>query len=86
MERALAIVQTGTHTPLAMWCGLDWQRRSYLPMMRHYRHELRFNGRQMALVGILHGIAQGALEAQLKAKGACDAATRNRLDAELPKV
>ena len=77
MEHARAIVLTGTRTALANWCGLDWQRRSYLPMMRHYRHTLRFNERQMPLVGLLHGIQQGMLEGQLKAKGACDEATRS---------
>jgi hypothetical protein len=85
MEHARTIVRTGVRTALAEWCGLDWQRRSYLPMMRHYRHTLRFNERQMSLVALLHGIQQGMLSGQLKAKGACDAATRDRLEAQLPK-
>jgi hypothetical protein len=86
IEHARAIMLTGTRTALASWCGLDWQRRSFLPMMRHYRHELRFSERQMALVGLLHGIQQGMLEGQFKAKGACDAVTRDNLDAQLQKT
>jgi hypothetical protein len=86
MEHARAIVLSGARTALARWCRLDWQRRSYLPMMHHYRHVLRFNERQMSLVGLLHGIQQGMLEGQFEAKGACDEATRRRLDEQLPKT
>lgn len=86
LEHARAIVLVGARTALAQWCGLDWQRRSYLPMMHHYRHTVRFTERQMSLAGLLHGIQQGVLEVQLKAKGACDEATRSKLDAQLPKT
>jgi hypothetical protein len=86
MEHARAIVLTGTRTALADWCGLDWQQRSFLPMMRHYRHVLRFNERQMSLVALVHGIQQGTLEGQLKAKGACDAATRDKIEEQLSKT
>ena len=86
MEHARAIIASGTRTALADWCGLDWRRRSYLPMMHHYRRTLRFNERQMSLVGLLHGIHQGMTEGALKTKGTCDEATRAKLDAQLPKT
>jgi hypothetical protein len=85
-EHARAIVLTGAQTALAEWCGLDWQQRSFLPMMRHYRHVFKFNERQMSLVALVHGIQQGMLEGQLKAKGACDAATRDKIEAQLSKT
>jgi hypothetical protein len=86
IEHARAIVLSGARTGLANWCGLDGKQRNYFPMMRHYRHVLRFNERQMALVGILHGIQVGTLERQLKAKGACDPATRDKIEAQLSKT
>ena len=86
IEHARTIVMTAARTAFADWCGLDWQRRSFLPMMRHYRHTLRFTERQMALVALLHGIQQGMLSEQLKAKGACEAATRAGIEAQLPRM
>jgi hypothetical protein len=41
------------------WCRLDWQQRSFRPMMDHYRKVIGLNERQMALMGLLHGIHQG---------------------------
>src|SRR5262245_48685662 len=76
---------SGARTALADWCGLDWQRRSFLPM-HHDRHVVRFNGRQPAPVALLHGIRQEMLSQQLEAKGASQAATRDRLEAKLLKI
>jgi hypothetical protein len=86
IDQARVAVLTGTRTALAHWCGLDANRRSVLPMNRHLRKVLRFNNRQVALMAVIHGIQQSAIVEQLKAKGACDAATRARLDAQLPKA
>ena len=47
---------------------------------------MRFNERQMALSAVMHGIQQGTLSDQLKARGEhATRPTRNRLDAQLPK-
>jgi hypothetical protein len=86
IEHARSALLTGTRTALARWCGLDADRRSVLPMMRHLRKALRFDNRQVALMAVIHSIQQSAIGEQLKAKGTCDAATRSRLDAQLPKA
>ena len=44
-----------------------------------------FNSRQVALMAVIHGIQQSIVSEQLKTKGACDAATRSKIDAQLPK-
>jgi hypothetical protein len=85
LDQARTAMLTGTRTALAHWCGLDGDRRSVLPMTRHLRKVLRFNNRQVALMAIIHGIQQSAIAEQLKGKGPCDAATRAKLDAQLPK-
>jgi hypothetical protein len=85
LEQARSAMLVGTRTALANWCGFDGDRRSVLPMTRHLRQVLRFNERQMALAAIIHGIQQGAVAEQLKARGPCDEATRRKMDAQLPK-
>jgi hypothetical protein len=85
IEQARTAMLAGTRTALAHWCGLDADRRSVAPMNRHLRKVLRFNNRQVALMAVIHGIQQSAVAEQLKGTGSCDATTRARLDAQLPK-
>jgi hypothetical protein len=77
---------TGTQSAVARWCGLDADRRSIAPTMRLVRQKFKLDERQVALIAIIHGIQQGIVTEQIKAKGGeCDAATRGKLDAQLPK-
>jgi hypothetical protein len=85
LDHTRAAMVTGARSALARWCGLDADRRSVLPMTRHLRQKLRFNERQVALMALIHGIQQGIVFEQLKTKGECDAATRSKLDAQLPR-
>jgi hypothetical protein len=85
LDQARAAMVTGTRTALANWCGLDGNRRSVLPMTQHLR-KLRFSNRQVALMAVIHGIQQSVVSEQLQAKGTCDAETRGRIDAQLPKT
>jgi len=76
----------GTQSAVARWCGLDADRRSIAPTMRLVRQKFKLDERQVALIAIIHGIQQGIVAEQIKAKGGeCDATTRSRLDAQLPK-
>jgi len=86
LDHARAALLAGTRTALAHWCGLDADRRNVAPMLRHLRKVLRFDNRQVALMAVIHSIQQSALADQLKARGACDEATRRTLDAQLPKT
>jgi hypothetical protein len=85
VDHARAALLAGTRTALARWCGLDADRRSVAPMVRHLRGALRFDNRQVALMAVIHSIQQSVVAEELKAKGSCEAATRRKLDAELPK-
>lgn len=85
MQHARVAVMAGTRTALAVWCGLDADRRSVAPMTRQLRQVFRFNERQAALMAVIHGIQQSIVAEQLKTGGACDEATRSKLDAQLPK-
>jgi hypothetical protein len=85
LDEARSALIAGTRTALANWCGLDGNRRSVLPMQENLRKR-RFSNRQVALIGVIHGIQNSVLSEQLKAKGACDQATRSKIDAQLPKT
>jgi len=85
IDQARTALIVGGRSAIAHWCGLDAERRSVLPLLTQLRRSKRFNERQLALMAVIHGIQQGVLVEQLKAKGECDAATRSKLDAQLPK-
>ena len=85
LGQARVAILAGTQSAVARWCGLDADRRSIAPTMRLVRQKFRLDERQVALIAIIHGIQQSVVSDQLKSRGECDAATRSRLDAELPK-
>lgn len=82
---ARAVLLVGGRSAIAHWCGLDAERRSVLPLLTQLRRSKRFNERQLALMAVIHGIQQSIVVEQLKAKGECDADTRSKADAQLPK-
>ena len=85
VDQARAAVLVGGRSAFVRWCGFDADRRSVLPFMQQLRRSKLYNERQLALIAIIHGIQQSITAEQLKAKGTCDAATRSKLDAQLPK-
>jgi hypothetical protein len=85
LGHARVAILAGTQSAVARWCGLDADRRSIGPTMRLVRQKFRLDERQVALIAIIHGIQQSLVSEQLKSRGECDAVTRSRLDAELPK-
>lgn len=85
IDQARVVIIVGGRSAFAQWCGLDAERRSILPLLQGLRRSKRFDERQLALMAVIHGIQQSLISEQLKAKGACDAATRKRFDEQLPK-
>lgn len=86
LDQARAAILIGGRSAFATWCGLDANRRSVLPFLRQLRQSKLYDERQLALMAVIHGIQQGITTEQLKAQGDCDAATRTRLDGQLPKA
>jgi hypothetical protein len=52
-------------------------------MMTYWRSTMRKNERQMALIGLMHGIVQGSSERTVAEKGPCSDQDRRNLDANL---
>ena len=85
LAQARVAMLAGTQSAVARWCGLDANARSINPMMRLVRQKMKLTERQVALMAVIHGIQQDLVGQHLKTRSECDTATRNRLDAELPK-
>jgi hypothetical protein len=85
VDQARVVIIVGGRSAFAQWCGLDADKRSVLPLLQSLRRSKRFDGRQLALMAVIHGIQQSIVTEQLKTKGECDEATRKRLDTQLPK-
>ena len=84
-EAGLVVVQA-IISGAASHCGLDWQRGSYIPMMTYWRNVAKMDERQMALIGVIHGIMQGQVERELAADGACTEDMKAQVQARLVPV
>lgn len=80
------IVERGKVSAFADWCGLDWQTRSFAPLMGHIRRAGSWDARQIAYASLLHGVAMGMFGNTLKKRGACPAAVKTRVDAHLGRL
>lgn len=85
LDQARAAILIGGRSAFVAWCGFDANRRSVLPFMQQLRRSKQYSERQLALMAVVHGIQQSITAEQLKSQGACDEASRKRLDAQLPK-
>ena len=48
-------------------CGLDSDELNYLPYMRAIRESARYSDKQLAYIGLLHGVTLGTLGPSLDA-------------------
>ena len=84
---ATCIVSIGAQSALADLCGFDVEARIYSPFMKLIRRELSPSAKQIAFVGLLHGVSMGRVLGEIQQAGAdsCPPGTRDRLDRQLPK-
>ena len=81
IAEARLVIHRGALSGAAERCALDWQGRNFQPMMTYWRRTLKKNERQMALIGILHGLVQGI--GASNAKLACTDEMRKNVDRQL---
>lgn len=60
------VIQAGEISSIAAWCGLDWQK-NYLRVTKSARSS-GLSGKQVAFVGLLHGVTMGIVESALNGK------------------
>jgi hypothetical protein len=80
MAEARAVMHRGVLSGVAVHCDMDWAQRNFQPMMAHWRHTVKKSPRQMATIGMVHGIMQGMTGPQNSAEKKCDARLRQNLD------
>ncbi len=83
LAQARMAISTGVLSGTAQWCGLDWQRGLFLPMIDGFVKEHQADDRQRALVALLHGIYQGQVYLNLNPRGACPEEIKSRMEKRL---
>lgn len=58
------VILIGELSSLAGWCGLDWQQ-NYHKMTKAAR-DSGFTGKQVAFIGLLHGVTMGTVDLAVK--------------------
>lgn len=81
VTEARIVLRQGILNGLAQICGLDWQTQNYQPMIAYWQG-LAKTDRQMALINILHGMAQGQAQA-LMGSQTCTDDFRSTIQAKL---
>lgn len=77
------VVGRGIFSGGAAYCGMDWQKRNFEPMMAYWRNEKKKNDRQLALIAIIHGIMIEQITANFSSKGPCPDEIKKDLEAKL---
>lgn len=66
------IIVIGTLSGFAELCGLDWQNKNFLPMMKGIRNKhTDWNDYQFAFAGMLHGVSQSMAVNSGDSKSTC---------------
>lgn len=74
------IIDIGFASGMAAWCGVDWQRGNFSRLIDAERARKVHTDKAMAYIGLLHGVAMGMIEAQMRAAGRCSPEQRRHLE------
>lgn len=77
------VVGRGVFSGGAAYCGLDWNKRNFEPMMAYWRNQKKLNDRQLALVAIIHGMVQEQITRVFTSKGPCPPEIKKDIEAKL---
>lgn len=77
------IVGRGIFSGGAAYCGLDWQKRNFVPMMDYWTKDKKKNERQLALIAIIHNIMIEQIQANFAAKGTCPDEMKKDIESKL---
>ncbi len=83
LSETSAIVGRGIFSGGAAFCGLDWSKRNFEPMMAYWRTQQKKNERQLALISIIHGIMQEQIRKTFAEKGPCPPEIKKDLETKL---
>ena len=83
LEKTKQVIDFGVFTAYAEECGYsDWEEKIFIPFMNRERESKKWNDRQLAYIGMIHGISMGYMEKQLKkVPGGCIQKDQDNVDA-----
>lgn len=84
LEHGRRAIQTGVLSAVSEKCGVDREQKFFRSMMAHFRHSLRLNDRQLAILALMHGIEQGATFESFPEDG-CTPELKRLISDNLPK-
>ena len=85
VEDGARVVDAAIGSAYGKWCGVDWQETMYRPFMSAERARGAWSPKQMAYIGLLHGITMGSLASTYESQGACPAEAREELERTIKK-
>ena len=79
IEDAKRVIHFGSKSGLAEWCGIEY-RPAYLQFMQDERRLGKWNDKQIAYIGLLHGISVSVFSHSLqKTQGLCSEAQKRHM-------
>jgi hypothetical protein len=84
LEEARRAMKVGLLAGTAEFCGLDWQRRIFLPFLAFQHRTMKMSARQIAIISMLHGTMQGfMLDNHKKLGTSCTDEMRQAIEKQL---
>lgn len=85
MMDAVRVVDRGNLSAMAEWCNMEWEHASYLPFMQKERKEARWSDKQLAFIGLIHGVTMQATKQALAKQKPCTSQQAGEVKARLAK-
>lgn len=73
------VIDRGMISVYSEWCGMDYKEQSYLPFMTHERAKKKWSDKQIAYIGVLHGVTMGLFKEKVSALGTCPDQLKQKL-------
>lgn len=83
---AREVVNAGAASGFAEWCGVEWDVRSFQPLMFRQRDGRDRPPKTLAYIALLHGVAQGLVRNDIARAGPCTEEDRAAIDDYLNRV
>ena len=84
-EEAKFVVDAGMVSGLALWCAMDWENGNFRPLMAWQRSRKKWSHKQLAYMGLLHGVSMATAKDGLNAGSTCTPDHKSRLNSHIAK-
>jgi hypothetical protein len=84
-DARLALI-TGARSARLKWCGLEWEKRTFLAMVRGFQHKGIQDARKLTILQVIHNAQFSRDYTSLQALKTCSEKLRADLDTQFPKI